>query len=47
MSGKEWQGPVELDDSTGIKQLQVAVPIFEGSTPIGALVVGLNIMKMQ
>ena len=47
MSGKELQGPVELDDSTGIKQMQVAVPIFDGSTPIGALVVGLNIVKMQ
>lgn len=29
MSGKTWQGEVEVDPLSGIKQVQVAVPVFE------------------
>jgi hypothetical protein len=46
MSGKTWQGKVEMDDSTGFSQLQIAVPVLDAGKPIGSLVVGLNITKL-
>lgn len=46
MSGKTWQGPVEVDDSSGLQQVQIAVPVVEGGKPIGSLVVGLSIGKL-
>lgn len=46
MTGKTWQGPVEADESTGLQQLQVAVPVLDGGKPIGSLVVGLSIAKL-
>lgn len=42
MSGKTWQGRIELDESTGLRQLQVAVPVLDNGQPIGSLVVGLS-----
>jgi len=46
MSGKAWQGGVEVDESTGLQQLQVAVPVLKDGQPIGALVVGLSLGKI-
>lgn len=46
MSGKSWQGSVEVDDSTGLQQVQVAVPVIDGDKPIGSLVVGLSLSKL-
>lgn len=46
MSGKTWQGAVEVDDSSGLQQVQVAVPVLDGGRPIGSLVVGLSIGKL-
>jgi hypothetical protein len=46
MSGKNWQGPVEVDESTGLQQVQVAVPILDAGKPIGSLVVGLSLAKL-
>lgn len=46
MSGKTWQGPVEIDESTGLQQVQVAVPVLDGDKPIGSLVVGLSVSKL-
>ena len=46
MSGKNWQGPVEIDESSGLQQVQVAVPVVDGGKPIGSLVVGLSIGKI-
>lgn len=46
MSGKTWQGPVEIDESSGLQQVQVAVPVLDGGKPIGSLVVGLSIGKL-
>ena len=43
MAGKTWQGAVEVDESTGLQQVQVAVPVKDGGKPIGSLVVGLSI----
>lgn len=46
MAGKSWQGAVEVDESTGLQQLQVAVPVLEGDKPVGSLVVGLSLSKL-
>lgn len=46
MTGKTWQGPVEVDESTGLQQVQVAVPVMDGDKPIGSLVVGLSLTKL-
>jgi hypothetical protein len=47
MSGKPWQGTVELDDSSGRQQLQIAVPVLDGGEPIGSLVVGLSVDQIS
>jgi hypothetical protein len=47
MTGKTWQGAVEVDDSTGIRQIQVSVPVLDGDKPIGSLVVGLDLGKLR
>jgi opacity protein-like surface antigen len=47
MAGKTWQGPVEVDDSTGLQQVQVAVPVMDGEKSIGSLVVGLSLSKLS
>lgn len=47
MAGKTWQGTVEVDDSTGLQQVQVAVPVLDGGKPIGSLVVGLSLSKLN
>jgi hypothetical protein len=47
MTGKTWQGPVEVDESSGQQQLQIAVPVLDGGKPIGSLVVGLSITKLS
>jgi hypothetical protein len=46
MTGKTWQGNVEVDESTGAQQIQVAVPVLDGGKPIGSLVVGLAVAKL-
>ena len=46
MTGKTWQGAIELDESTGLRQLEIAVPVLETGKPIGSLVVGLRINKL-
>lgn len=46
MTGKSWQGPVEVDESTGLQQLQISVPVLDGGKPIGSLVVGLSLSKL-
>lgn len=47
MTGKSWQGPVEIDESSGQRQLQIAVPVLDGGKPIGSLVVGLSLNKLS
>lgn len=46
MTGKTWQGPVEIDESTGLQLVQVAVPVLDGDKAIGSLVVGLAVSKL-
>ena len=47
MTGKTWQGAIETDESSGVQQIQVAVPILDGRKPVGSLVVGLAISKLR
>lgn len=47
MSGKTWQGDVEVDESTGLQQVQVAVPVLDGGKPVGSMVVGLSLTKLS
>jgi hypothetical protein len=46
MTGKTWQGKPETDESTGKQQVQVAVPVLDGATPIGSLVIGVSLSKL-
>lgn len=46
MANASWQGDVEVDDSTGQQQIQLAVPILDGDKPIGSLVVGFAVSKL-
>ncbi len=47
MSGKIWQGALEQDKATGLQQVQVSVPVLDGGKPVGSLVVGLSVAKLQ
>jgi len=46
MTGKSWEGAVAVDESTGLQQLQVAVPVLQDGKAIGSLVVGLSLSKL-
>lgn len=46
MAGKTWQGEVEVDESSGQQQVQIAVPILDGGKPIGSLVAGYSLSKI-
>ena len=47
MAGKVWTGPVEVDESTGLQQVQIGLPVLDGGKPIGSIVVGLSIAKLK
>lgn len=47
MTGKTWQGGVEIDESSGQRQLQISVPVLDGAKPIGSLVVGISLSKLS
>ncbi|NOT00940.1 MAG: hypothetical protein HOP29_09950 [Phycisphaerales bacterium] len=47
MTGSVWYGSVEVDESTGLQQVQVSVPVLEDGKPIGSLVVGLDISRLN
>ncbi len=47
MAGKTWQGAVELDESTGLQQVQISVPVLDAGKAIGSLVVGLSLSKLE
>ena len=47
LTGKTWHGPIEVDESTGVQQVQVAVPVKDGDKVIGSLVVGLSLSKLS
>lgn len=47
MAGKTWQGSVEVDESTGLKSVQVALPVMDGSKAIGSMTVGFSVTKLK
>lgn len=47
MTGKTWQGEPETDQSTGLQQVQVAVPVMDAGKPIGSVVVGLQLARLK
>ncbi len=47
MTGKSWQGKLETDESTGVQQIQLSVPVLDAGKPIGSLVVGFAISKLR
>lgn len=47
MTGKVWIGKVEVDESTGLQQVQFSVPVMDGAKPIGSLVVGVDASKLK
>ena len=46
MTGKTWSGSIEVDESTGKQQVQIAVPVLDGGKAIGSIVIGLDVSKM-
>jgi hypothetical protein len=46
MAGKTWQGKVEVDESSGLQQLQISVPVIIDGKPAGSLVVGVSLLKI-
>lgn len=47
MKGQSWIGPVEVDQSAGVEQVQVGLPVLDGGKPIGSIVVGLSTVKLK
>jgi len=45
MNGETWKGNLEFDESAGVEQVQISVPILEQDKPIGSLVVGIDLSK--
>lgn len=46
MAGKIWIGKPEKDASTGLIQVQFALPILDAGQPIGSLVIGVAVNKL-
>lgn len=46
MIGKTWIGEIEIDESTGVQQVQVSFPVLDGKKPIGSIVAGISIEKL-
>ena len=47
MQGKTWIGEVEVDASAGVEQIQIGLPVLDGGKPIGSVVVGLSVSKLN
>ena len=47
MAGKDWTGKVEIDESTGSQNIQIAVPVLDGGKAIGSMVVGFAVSKLN
>jgi hypothetical protein len=46
MSGKEWQGQPEFDESTQVYAVQISTPVPDNGKTIGVLVVGVSMKKL-
>lgn len=47
MTGKTWIGSIELDESTGLQEVQIGLPVLDGGMPIGSIVIGLNVATLR
>lgn len=47
MTGKTWIGPVEVDESTGVEQVQIGIPVLDSGKPIGSIVVGFEVARFK
>ncbi len=47
MKGKVYTGPVELDESTGVEQIQIGLPVLDAGKPIGSIVAGFEVSKLK
>jgi len=47
MTGKTWQGPVAHDHSSDVESVQISVPVLDGGTPIGSIVMGLAVAALK
>ncbi|MDF3056468.1 MAG: hypothetical protein K0R17_683 [Rariglobus sp.] len=48
MAGKLWQGRIEQDESSGLRAVQVSVPVLGlEQKPIGSLVVGIPVAQLN
>jgi hypothetical protein len=47
MTGKMYIGPMAMDESTGLQEIQVGLPILDNGKPIGSIVVGLTVSKLH
>ena len=47
MTGRVWYGNVEVDESTGVQQIQIGLPVLDGGKPVGSIVVGLSVAKLR
>lgn len=47
MTGKTWIGPVEVDESTGVEQVQIGIPVLDSGKPIGSIVIGFEVTKLK
>ncbi len=46
MTGKVYIGPSQLDESTGLQEVQIGLPVLDGGKPIGSIVIGLGVSKL-
>jgi hypothetical protein len=46
MSGQVWKGKLELDKSSGRRQIQIGVPVLKDGKPIGSLVIGVSLESL-
>jgi hypothetical protein len=47
MAGHAWQGKPEFDESSQTFAIQVSVPVVDAGSPVGALVVGINLTRLE
>jgi hypothetical protein len=47
MAGKVYIGTMAMDESTGLKEVQIGLPVLDGGKPIGSLVVGINVSRLR
>jgi len=47
MSGRTFVGPMGMDESTGVQMVQIGLPVLDGAKPIGSIVIGLAVSKLE